>query len=47
MLTQQIKIVSEPEDNPYVPDNDETPDAAPCQMVVDEDQDGDSDIAID
>ena len=47
LLTQQIKLVSEPKDNPFVPNNDEIADAASRQMVVDKDQEGDSDIGID
>ena len=47
MLTRQIKLVSEPEDNPSVPDIDEIAAAAPREIVVDEDQVGDSDTDID
>ena len=35
LLTQQIKLVSEPEDNPFVPGNNGVADAAPRVMVVD------------
>ena len=47
LLTQQIKLVREPVENPFVPDNGEIADTAPREMVVDEDQEGDSDIDID
>ena len=47
LLTQHIKFVSESKDNPFVPDNDEITDAVPREMVVDEGQDGDNDIASD
>ena len=48
LLTQWIKLVSESEDKPSVPHNDETADAVPPhEMKVDEDQKGDSDIDID
>ena len=35
-----------PENNPFVPDSNEIVDVAPREMVVDEDQLGDSDINI-
>ena len=44
MLTQQIKLASEPEDNPFVPDNNKIADVALHEMVVHEDQEDDSDI---
>ena len=44
--TQQIKLAIEPKDNFFVPDNNEIADPAPGKMVVDEDREGDSDIAI-
>ena len=47
LLTQRIKLVSEFEDKPSVPDNDETADAVPHEMKVDEDQKGDGNIDID
>ena len=33
LLTQRIKLVSESEDKPSVPDNDETADAVPHEMM--------------
>ena len=36
MLTQQIKLVSEPKGNPFVPDNNKIADVALLQMMVDE-----------
>ena len=47
LLTQQIKLVSELEDNTFVPDNDIIVDSAPREMVVDEDEKGDSETDID
>ena len=47
LLTQRIKLVNDPKDNPFLPNNDEIADAVPHQIVVDEDQEGDSDIGID
>ena len=39
--------VNEPEDNPFIPDAEEMIDAAPLETIVDEDEEGDSDIEID
>ena len=33
-LTQQIKLVSKPKENPFVADNNEIADAAPLEMVM-------------
>lgn len=47
LLTQQIKLVSVPKDKYFVPDKDQIENAAPCEMVVDEDQEGSSHVGID
>ena len=36
----------EPEDNPFKPNNNEIADTAPCEMMVDKDQEGNSNIDI-
>ena len=41
------KNLSEPEDNPFVPDTKKIADPAQHEMVVDEDQEGDSNTNID
>ena len=38
LLTRQIKLVSDPEDNISMPDNNEIEDAAPREMMGDEDK---------
>lgn len=47
LLTKQKKNLSEPEDNPFVPDTKKIADPAQHEMVVDEDQEGDSNTNID
>ena len=47
MLTEQMQLVNEPEDNSFVADPEEIIDAAPFEMVVDDDEEEDSDIEID
>ena len=47
MLNEQIQLVNETEDNPFIPDAEEMIDAAPLETIVDEDEEGDSDIEID
>ena len=47
MLAGQIKLASGQEENPFQVDPDEITEAAPQELIVDEDEEGDSDIDID
>jgi len=45
MLNEQIQLVNETEDNPFISDADEEMiDAAPLETIVAHDEEGDSDI---
>ena len=43
----QIELVTGQEENPFQVDPDEITEAAPQELIVDEDEEGDSDIDID
>ena len=41
-----MTMVNETEVNPFIPDDEEIIDTAPLETIVDEDEEGDSDIEI-
>ena len=47
MLAEQIELATGQEENPFQGDPDEITEAAPQELIVDEDEEGDSDIDID
>ena len=47
MLAEQIELTTGQEENPFQVDPDEITEAAPQELIVDEDEEGDSDIDID
>ena len=47
MLGEQIELDTGQEENPFQTDPDEITEAAPQELIVDEDEEGDSDIDID
>ena len=46
MLADQMKLTHDQEANPFVPDSEEITDAAPVEMLMDEDEDEDVNIEI-
>ena len=47
MLAEQIELATGQEENPFQVDLNEITVAAPQELIVDEDEEGDSDIDID
>ena len=47
MLAKQIELATGQEENPFQVDPDKITEAAPLELIVDEDKEGDSDIDID
>ena len=47
MLAEQTELATGQEENPFQVDPDEITEAAPQELIVDEDEEGDSDIDID
>ena len=47
VLAEQIELATGQEENPFQVDPDEITEAAPQELIVDEDKEGDSDIDID
>ena len=47
MLTEQIELATGQEENPFQVDPDGITEAAPQELMADEDEEGDSDIDID
>ena len=47
MLAEQIELATGQEENPFQVDPDEITEEAPQELIVDEDEEGDSDIDID
>ena len=47
MLAQQIELTNGQEENPFHVDPNEVTEAAPHEIVIDEEEEGDSDIEID
>ena len=47
MLAKQTELATGQEENPFQVDPDEITEAAPQELIVDEDEEGDSDIDID
>ena len=47
MLAEQIELATGREENPFQVDPDEITEAAPQELIVNEDEEGDSDIDID
>ena len=47
MLKDQMEMFNETEDNPFTPSCDEITDAAPLDIIVDEDEEEDEDINVD
>ena len=46
MLAERIELATGQEENPFQVDPDEITEAAPQELIVDEDEEGDSDIDI-
>ena len=47
MIAEQIELATRLEENPFQVDPDEITEALPQKLIVDEDEEGDSDIDID